>query len=83
MKKNIKKIFQPSQAIGKLRRIQSELQDTIEQLEYFNKSSQGVRINCENCGVLNVRMRMDNSYYCRSCGHDSRIRIKIEKGSAE
>lgn len=83
MKQYKNKTFQPLNTISKLKRIQAELQDTIDQIENFAQSSQGVRITCERCGVLNVRMRMDKSYHCRSCGHDTKRRNKIEKGSAE
>lgn len=68
----VNKQFQPARALLKLKRIRREIDGTILQIENSFKTYKKGRIRCKKCGVMNIRVRKDKSYFCRSCGYDSK-----------
>ena len=68
--------IQLKNTLTKLERIKREIQNTIIYLESVNESEMAWGSRCKNCDWKNTRVRMDKSYFCRSCGFDSR---KMEK----
>jgi hypothetical protein len=61
--------FHRKNTILKLNRIITELNKVVQDLEAkeFYK-----RDCCEKCGIDNRRFRLDGSYFCYSCGFDSK-----------
>lgn len=67
------KQLQPNKLLRKLIKIQVDIEKTINFLKNDLKPSltHNPKVICENCGVINVRVRKNQSYFCRSCGFDS------------
>lgn len=64
--------------IQKLQRIQKEIDISIN---YLEEQGYGEPIpRCKKCGWKNIRMRMGGTYFCRSCGYDSKKSLKSKKG---
>ena len=66
----------------KLKNMISLVDKTISQMEkirYQLSKIEGDRYNvlpkCEKCGVRNVRMRQDKTYFCYTCGFDSKNEV--------
>ena len=60
--------------IKKLNRIKVEIDGTIATLNHEigkKRHHNPTRIFCKNCSRMNVRVRKDKSYFCRTCGYDS------------
>lgn len=77
MTKNIK--YKIGQNQFRPRDIIIQIDKTIRNLEkmryYFtniDKERNSILPKCNKCGVRNVRVRMDKSYFCYSCGYDSK-----------
>ena len=58
--------------IQKLERIKKEIDSTINEVKRFNEDDE--RPRCFRCGWRNIRIRMDKSYFCNSCGYESRTK---------
>lgn len=63
--------FKLSAMITKMYRMSKELEETAF---YLEKNINKKRPQCEKCGIRDIRPRLDKSYFCRSCGYDSRIK---------
>ena len=78
------KQFHPENLIKKLNRIEREIKEVREALQDgYVKVKEG-RPYCEKCGTMNLRARMDKTYFCNTCGFDSRPIFKnVQKTSQE
>ena len=61
--------FKTKQILNGLHKIQRDINNTIEQFEDLEVSN---RPRCAKCGWSNLRVRMDKTYFCQSCGYDSK-----------
>ena len=54
------------------RQLKKSQEKIAAQRKLIEKTLKSSLPRCANCGYNNMRVRMDKSYFCQSCGHDSR-----------
>ena len=62
--------------INRMYKLSKEIEDTAYQLQQLKNED---RPRCDKCKIANIRLRMDNTYHCRTCGFDSSKKIEGEK----
>lgn len=71
------KKFKVINTITKLNRIKKEIEDSIKYFESIYRDND--KVKCVKCNLSNLRVRIDKSYFCVSCGYDSRLKLKQYK----
>lgn len=64
--------FSPTNLLKNIKRMQIELSKLENIFNKYLKERGLIKPRCSNCGVADLRVRMDKSYHCRSCGYDTK-----------